>query len=183
MTTADNPPLETHAFEQDGFQAARLGPGDQRAIGDSDPGRLWLACCEIEDDEVFFRVASDLQFGLERNNFLLLSDYRKLEEGVACHYRGRDYLGARPRLGVRVEANFVKPGVSLSVVPRKHELHFGDDDAVAVPFRPKLNGDRIAQVLGLGLAPGIVQKTLKVIALQYARRRPAGFIAWSQSDS
>lgn len=179
MTTADKPPLEIHAFEKDGFQAARLGLGDENAVRDSGPGRLRLARREIEDDEAFLRVASDLQFGLERNGFLPLRGDRKLEDGVARRLRGRRYLGSRPPLGVREERNLIEPIGVLAVVSREHELHLGNDDAVCTPFQPEALGDGVAQVLGLGLAVRIAEFAAKIHALQHARRRPADFAAWS----
>ena len=179
MTMGAKPSLRVHAFEQNGFQAARSGLGDEHAIGDSDPGRLRLAWREIEDDETFFRVASDLQFGLERYGFLLLPGNRKFEEGVARHCRGRDYLGSRPQLGVCVEKNFVKPVVTLAVVPRKHELDIPSDEAVAVPFRPKLNRDRIAQVLGLIFTLGVQKTAFAIHAFKNASRSAAGVTARS----
>ncbi len=89
MATGAKPPLEIHAFEQDGFQAARLGLGDEHAVADSGPGRLRLAWREIEDDETFFRIASDLQFGLERYGVYFFLGHLELEKDVAFSFLGR----------------------------------------------------------------------------------------------
>ncbi len=179
MTTADKPPLEIHAFEQDGFQAARLGLGDERAVGDSGPGRRRLAWREIEDDETFFRVAGDIQFGVERYGFPLLPGDHKLEKDVARHLRGRACLGSRLQLGVRVAGNLVESIGVLAVVTREHELHLGNDDAIVAPFQSELTGNRVAQVPRLSLPLGIVKAALKIRAFKNASCAAAGFAAWS----
>ncbi len=144
MTKGAKPTLEVQAFEQDGIQTARLGLRDEHAVGDSGPGRLRLAWREIEDDETFFRVAGDIQFGLERYGFPLLPGDHKLEEGVAGHRRRRGYLGSRPQFGVRAAGNLVEPIAILAVISREHELHLGNDDAVCMPFQPVPLGDGVA---------------------------------------
>ncbi len=108
MATGAKPPLEIHAFEQDGFQAARLGLGDEHAVADSGPGRLRLAWREIEDNETFFRVAGDIQAGLERKISCLSSATANSKKASPAAFGGAGIVARAHR------SAFVKREISSS---------------------------------------------------------------------